>query len=409
MRSIVTLCCLLVFASIGTCAGISRAGEKIYSQSEIPGFNRNNLSACWLSCSAENTLLISICNNSRIPQSDHGTLFGYNPMTRELETLIAFNGSNGSVPTGVMAAGTDPAIMFGITNKGGKHERGTLFTIDLKSKQHEVIYDFASGGPSYPSHGLHTLNDHQLIGVCDTAGNEAPDEPMADFESHESVYVFDLLTKQATQITVLEQYGDVIGVPVVKDSNTIVMLTQNRADRYEHFIVEYSVAGDLITSATEVNMFLQVGSVLRKGKDSCYYVVNSYLETTEKTYVFLEYNSGTKKCSRVAKGSNYPTMYSAQFTTDNTGSLIGFFVMGPGMSEGLVYRIDPKTDKVEVLKQWDEKHSSESKNHDQLDPGYDWMSNIILLPDNKLYVMSSESGLISFDIRQRKVERLVRF
>ena len=73
--------------------------------------------------------------------NDFGTLFKYNPQTKEFIKLIDFEGSsNGRNPVGKLFQSSDSTI-YGLTQFGGQFDGGIVFRLDTKTDSFEKLID----------------------------------------------------------------------------------------------------------------------------------------------------------------------------------------------------------------------------------------------------------------------------
>jgi uncharacterized repeat protein (TIGR03803 family) len=102
----------------------------------------------------------------------HGTVFRFDPATRELQRMHSFNGVDGHRPHSKLLLATD-GLLYGTTEGEGEYPSkfpGTLFRIDPKTGDLDVIRRFTSRGPDsdlgrFPS-GLMQARDGYIYGTC---------------------------------------------------------------------------------------------------------------------------------------------------------------------------------------------------------------------------------------------------
>lgn len=98
--------------------------------------------------------------------------FRYDPLTLKYEKLENFNDTiQGANPNGAVIEGTDGKL-YGMTSKGGVHNKGVIFRYDRAAMVYQKIYDFDSINGGEPEAGLIQGKDGKLYGLTNTGGNE---------------------------------------------------------------------------------------------------------------------------------------------------------------------------------------------------------------------------------------------
>jgi uncharacterized repeat protein (TIGR03803 family) len=102
---------------------------------------------------------------------DHdGAIFGVDPTTRLLTTLVSFNGTNGAYPEGGLIIDAD-GNLYGTTSQGGSANAGTVFRIDALTHELTTLVAFDGTNGATPCSGLLLGPDENLYGVTYCGGN----------------------------------------------------------------------------------------------------------------------------------------------------------------------------------------------------------------------------------------------
>lgn len=97
---------------------------------------------------------------------ENGTVFRLTA-DGEHHVVHRFNGTDGSVPSSGMVRGSDGRL-YGVTQKGGQHDRGTIFRIGKRGRLttlHHFRYEDELGG--FPKWGLTAGPDGDVYGVAE--------------------------------------------------------------------------------------------------------------------------------------------------------------------------------------------------------------------------------------------------
>jgi uncharacterized repeat protein (TIGR03803 family) len=96
-----------------------------------------------------------------------GTVFKFSP-EGDFQTLVLFNGTNGSLPTGRLLQARD-GNLYGNTAYGGPYGHGTVFKVS-PSGEFTSVFSFAGTNGSAPSSGLTEGEDGTLYGTTSGTG-----------------------------------------------------------------------------------------------------------------------------------------------------------------------------------------------------------------------------------------------
>lgn len=406
MRLIVSFCVLNSLLFAGT-INIRHGSRIAGAMGQLPSFHISSYSVPWLTVVSDGSLLISTYDtDSYTPMP--GSLYRYYPDTRKLTRITDFDRTNGACPTGPMTESANPEVLYGVTFAGGKDNLGTIYTVDLRTNQHKVVFEFEKQGAHHPNHGLIAISDHEFLGVCDTTTEmrTVAQEPYVGYAYSGTGYIFNSQTGKVSFFNPAAEYGDLRGLPVRVNTESLVILMENGK---RHYILEYSILTQTVQTAVETVSLFRPVSGLVKTNDSGIYVMNYVDEAGTLEYPFLCYNPQTNQCSSVAMGSPYITMYSGSFTADVNGNLFGYFKMGILYGDGFIFKANPPVGSVESFVHWPEDNDAIStKDSSQLTPGYDFISNPVITGKDNLYAISSISGLVVVNLSTRTVEQLVR-
>jgi len=98
-----------------------------------------------------------------------GTLFQFNPVTNTLTRKMYFDSVKGGEPRGSLIQALDGKL-YGLTNIGGAHYKGTLFQYDPVSNVYINKFDMDSTNGSYPRSSLVQASDGKLYGTTSNGG-----------------------------------------------------------------------------------------------------------------------------------------------------------------------------------------------------------------------------------------------
>lgn len=70
-----------------------------------------------------------------------GTIFSFDPVSKALVVLHDFDGIKGRSPFGSLIKGSDGKL-YGVTESGGTHDFGTVFSYDIENDLHIVLHHF---------------------------------------------------------------------------------------------------------------------------------------------------------------------------------------------------------------------------------------------------------------------------
>lgn len=100
--------------------------------------------------------------------SNKGTIFRFNPSTKQASTLHVFTGSNGAEPRGELAEGADGRL-YGVAAAGGSSNMGTVFSIG-KSGGFLLLRSFTGTNGRTPTGSLVQASDGFWYGTTSLGG-----------------------------------------------------------------------------------------------------------------------------------------------------------------------------------------------------------------------------------------------
>ncbi|HWY98131.1 MAG TPA: choice-of-anchor tandem repeat GloVer-containing protein, partial [Bacteroidia bacterium] len=76
-----------------------------------------------------------------------GVIFAYNTSTGKDSVIYEFDSIHGAQPYGSLIEDTANGLFYGLTELGGAHNAGVIFSFDPKTGKDSVLVDFVMGGP----------------------------------------------------------------------------------------------------------------------------------------------------------------------------------------------------------------------------------------------------------------------
>ena len=98
-----------------------------------------------------------------------GVIYEYNPFAKQYKLLHDFRGEDGDTPVSHLAQASNGKL-YGVTLRGGEHDRGVLFEYDIISGVYVKLLDFKQSIGKSPSGGLLEAETLQLFGLTDSGG-----------------------------------------------------------------------------------------------------------------------------------------------------------------------------------------------------------------------------------------------
>ncbi len=104
-----------------------------------------------------------------------GNVFSVGTDGSGFQNLLSFTGTGGAAsgayPYGSLTlSGT---TLYGITQQGGSHGDGNVFSVGIDGSGYDDLYDFTGGGDGRDPQGNLTLSGGTLFGMTDLGGNLA--------------------------------------------------------------------------------------------------------------------------------------------------------------------------------------------------------------------------------------------
>jgi len=117
--------------------------------------------------------------------NDKGAIFEYDPSTNVLTKKVDFDGPlKGNEPAGTLLL--HDGKLYGLANRGGASDKGTLFSFDPESDEFEKLVDFYDGNGAYPMGSLVKAPNGLMYGAANSGGAAA------------TIFEFNPATAQAT-------------------------------------------------------------------------------------------------------------------------------------------------------------------------------------------------------------------
>ncbi|WP_336518615.1 choice-of-anchor tandem repeat GloVer-containing protein [Pollutibacter soli] len=99
---------------------------------------------------------------------NRGSIYSFNPLTKQINFLHTFNGTNGASPRGgLLVSGSK---LYGVTNSGGTGFYGTVFSFDPLAKKHTIMYNLTLVNGAYPLGSLALGSDGLIYGLTSIGG-----------------------------------------------------------------------------------------------------------------------------------------------------------------------------------------------------------------------------------------------
>jgi uncharacterized repeat protein (TIGR03803 family) len=123
--------------------------------------------------------------------TDHGTVFAFDPWANEFDTVIDFDGANGSYPKAPIFSDGSSDRLYGLTSRGGTDDLGTIFEIQedplspvvvptpqiiLHLVQTGVVQFTGTSGAAKGAYPLAGLSDDGLGGLWGTTSQGGRDD-----------------------------------------------------------------------------------------------------------------------------------------------------------------------------------------------------------------------------------------
>lgn len=97
-----------------------------------------------------------------------GAIFKLNPTTLAFDTLMSFNGTNGSYPTNALIY--DGTYLYGMTESGGTNGLGTIFKIKPNGSGYDTLMNFRGASNGAVPHGGLYFDGTYLYGAASGGG-----------------------------------------------------------------------------------------------------------------------------------------------------------------------------------------------------------------------------------------------
>jgi len=179
--------------------------------------------------------------------NNEGVLFEYDPDSKKIVKKHDFEAKiTGANPTGILIQYLNGKI-YGLTQKGGEKNKGSLFEYDLSTEVLNLVHDFDSVEGKYPLGGLLIGSDGILYGTASYGGSE----------NNGILYTFDPVNKDFKKLHdfIDKNLGiNPTGELIESGDGKIIGLTSNGGLNNEGVIFELDPA------IPEVNLILDLGS-----------------------------------------------------------------------------------------------------------------------------------------------------
>jgi len=121
--------------------------------------------------------------------NNDGVIFSFDPVSRDYTKLFDFNGANGSNPYGSLLQARDGKL-YGMSWGGGNGNAGVIFSFDPASLSYTKLFDFDFTNGSHPYGDLMQASNGKLYGMTNSGG------------SHDLgvVFSFDLVSSTFTKL-----------------------------------------------------------------------------------------------------------------------------------------------------------------------------------------------------------------
>lgn len=103
--------------------------------------------------------------------NNHGTIFSFNYATNSLTVLYSFNSTQGRSPFGSLTQASDGKL-YGMTESGGSNDFGTIFSFNPNSKDYNVVHHFDGPNGRSPYGSLVLATDGKMYGMTQFGGTD---------------------------------------------------------------------------------------------------------------------------------------------------------------------------------------------------------------------------------------------
>ena len=178
-------------------------------------------------------------------ENDCGVIFEYDPANSTYTKLYDFVESEGKRSRATMIQATNGRL-YGVAEKGGLSDWGTLFEYDIENHQYTVLNYFNSGDGRWPNGTLLQANNGKLYGCADAGGAMG----------YGVLYEYNI---DSSKYTVLESFYESSngkgpnGGLIQADNGKIYGTATVGGDNYNGVIFEYDIEADTLKKVFDFN------------------------------------------------------------------------------------------------------------------------------------------------------------
>ena len=266
--------------------------------------------------------------------------FRYDPLTFKYEKLVDFNELiNGANPNGSVIEGKDGKL-YGMTSKGGIHDKGVIFQFNMSTKAYKKLYDFDGTDGAGPESSFIQGKDGKLYGMTATGGKN----------DYGVLFQFDPATTTFVKkfdFDGIANGGNPLGILTEAKNGKLYGLTSGGGKDDFGVLFEYDLATSIYTKKVEFT-----------GEDDGGYPYGSLLEANDGNLYGVTSGGGKNKYGVIFQFDPSASAYKVKFDFDDLvsgsapqssliqakdGKLYGTTEYGGTHEDGIVFQYDIAT------------------------------------------------------------------
>lgn len=273
----------------------------------------------------------------------NGTIFSYDPITHAYIKLYDFENLTGSQPYGDLIQASDGKL-YGTTNNGGYYGRGVIFSYDLTDSSYIKLFDFNSTNGEFPHGGLLQASDSKLYGMTTNGG----------INDYGVIFSFDISNQLYTKLKNFSGANgkNPVGNFIQASDGLLYAMTFGGGTNDEGTIFTYNATTSVLT--TQVNLNSNSGS----------HPYGSFLKASDGLFYATTWTGGNSNLGAIISYSPITNAYlklmDLDFGTgahphgsliqDQDSKLYGMASEGGDYSSGVLFSYDPSNGFYDKLK-----------------------------------------------------------